>query len=108
PPGRDAAANPADELADLPEVLGDGAVRHEAYTLDDVADAAPQHHGLDAHHVRPVDLDRARRRLDEAVDHAKDRRLPRARGADEHDGLPLRDLEREVPDRVAAGAGEPL
>jgi two-component system chemotaxis response regulator CheY len=70
-------------------------VREEADLLDDVADAAPELVRRARADVDAVDLDRARRRLDEPVDHAQRGRLAAAGRTDEHDEVAARDLEVE-------------
>ena len=45
--------------------------------------------------VVAVEEDAPARRLDEAVDHAQERRLPAARRADEHRELAVGELDRE-------------
>src|SRR5690606_1159688 len=98
-PGGDALLLPAQQLRDHADVLGHGHVGEQADLLDDVADVAPQLVGVGPGHVLAADEDPAGRRLDEPVDHLEHRRLAAAGRPDEHDDLPLGDVERDPVDR---------
>src|SRR5687768_5963633 len=70
----------------------------EAVALDDVADAAAELVGRDGARILAVDADLAGGRLDEPIDHAQQRGLARARGADDGRDLPVADGETDAVD----------
>src|SRR5690606_21463973 len=84
------------------DVVDDRDVRQQTAVLHDVADAAPQLHGLAVADALAVDLDVARARVDHAVDHAQQGGLAAAGGAHEHGRLACRDHKTEVVDRDGA------
>ena len=82
-PRGDAAAVPAQQRRHGGDVLRHGAMREETVVLDRVADAAAQFVDREPGRVLAVDQHAAGGRLDEPVDHAHQRRLAGARGADD-------------------------
>ena len=99
---------PAQRLGHGGDVLGDGAVGEQAHLLDHVADAAPQRGQRLARDVAPLDLDRARGGLDEAVDHAQRGGLAAARGPDQGDDRPARDVQAQRRDGIVIRSAEAL
>ena len=79
-----------------------------------MAQMVVEHHGdvapgrMDVVHHPPVDRDRPRGDLLEPRDHVQQRRFPAARGADEHEELPVGDLEVEGVDKFEKAWGELL
>jgi hypothetical protein len=61
---------------DRHHVVDDPLVREEPDLLDHIADVAAQLHRVGVGHVAAVDADRARRRLDQPVDHLESGGLP--------------------------------
>src|SRR5262249_47991515 len=82
------------------EVLAHGQGRKELAPFGNVRDAAGDHVGrwapVDA---LPLELDAATAQRQQAADRAQRRRLARAVGSNERDGLARADLERNVADR---------
>ena len=64
------------------------------------APIGPELGALDPRDIRPIELDPARRRVEEAQDHPADRRLAAARLADEPERLAAPDVERDAVDRL--------
>ncbi len=89
---------PAEQARHGGHVVDHRTVREQPALLDHVADAAAQLVTGHRQHVAPGDADRARRRLDEAVDHPQRRRLATTGAAQEDDDLALIDGERQVVD----------
>ena len=84
------------------DVLRRGPVRQQLEVLEDAGDVPAQLRDLAARQTEEVaarDDDPARRRLELLQQQAHDRRLPRARGADDEDELALVDHERDVRER---------
>ncbi len=81
--GGDALLAPVEQRRDRGDVLAHGAVRKQSVALDGVADVPAQFVGRQLADVLAVDEHTARTRLDEAVDHAQQRGLARAGGADD-------------------------
>src|SRR6185436_10706809 len=79
-------------------VVTDREVREEADLLDDVADAAAELDGGEAHDVLAADRDAAARGLDETVDHLHRRRLSAPGRPDQHTDLARRHGETQVVD----------
>ena len=78
------------------DVVLDRHVRKQRVGLEHHVDRAPV--GRDAFHVLAVEHDAARRRLVEAGEHAQQRRLAAARGAEQREELALVDDQRQVVD----------
>ena len=79
-----------------PDVVGDGPVEHEVL-LGDHHDVAAQLALRQVAQVDAVQRHRPRRRVVEPGDQLGDRRLARAGGADQRDGLPGRDRRGRDP-----------
>ena len=79
------------------DVVGDRQVREERVALEHGVDVALVRR--QAGDVAVAEVDGARGRLLEAADHAQARRLAAARGAEQGEEAPARDLERDVVDR---------
>ena len=94
----DALLVPLEQPRHDAHVVGDGEVREQRATLDDVADLAAQVVDLVVLDVVTVDRDATTRRVDEPVDHLERRRLAAAGGADEHDHLAGGDGKAEAAD----------
>ena len=66
------------------DVVDDAAVREQARILHDVADGAPERDGIAIAHVLAVEQDTALGGIDHAIDHAQQRGLAAAGGAEQH------------------------
>ncbi len=77
------------------DVRGDR-IGEQERVLEHHADAAPQRLQRRVAHVEPVDLDRAGVNVVEAREQKPDRRLPRARAADQRNCLARGDVQRKV------------
>src|SRR5690606_16984311 len=80
------------------DVLGDRPVREEPTGLDDIADGLPQFVRVLPGHIAIADEDPALGRFDQPVDHLQCGRLTAARGPDECNDLPRRDLQVQAGD----------
>lgn len=89
---------PAEKLGNHSDILGDSAVREEAMTLNGVTDAAAQFVSGQGTVVLAIELDHARCRFDQPVDHAHQRGLARARRADDDGDRSRLDDQRDVVD----------
>ena len=83
-------------LEAVPEVLPDRHVRVERVILEDHRDVSVA--WREVRHVAPADRDDAVGHFLQAGDHSQQGRLAAARGADEHDELPIRNLQADVVD----------
>src|SRR5262249_46637886 len=92
----------AAQVADVPQVLGDGEVRVEAERLREIP-------GLGSRRPRrlPEDLGESAGRPHDAGQDLEDRALPRAVGADEAEDLALLDLEADAADRLQRAVALP-
>src|SRR6202142_4068665 len=93
-----ARALPAEQLRYGRDVLGHGPVWKQAMALNHLADFAPQERRGRRRGIAPVDAHDPARGLDELVDHAQQRRLAAARGADDHRDRAARNRHRYVID----------
>ena len=84
------------------DVVDHPTVRQEPRVLHDVADPAPQLHGLNRRHVFAVDLELTAGRIDHAIDHAQQRRLARTARAHEHGRLAAGNDDTELIDGKSA------
>src|SRR5262249_30066559 len=86
---------PAQQPWDRRHVLRHRPVGKEAVSLYRIADAPAQQMSRLAAGIRAIEQHAAGGRLDQAGDHAQQRRLARARGADDHGDRVALDIERD-------------
>src|SRR5664279_3827971 len=81
------------------DVAKDAPVRHQSTILRHVADHPAQRHARHLAHASRANRDRATARLDEAVEAAQQRGLPRSALANERDAPSRRDVEAHAVER---------
>src|SRR5690606_37428411 len=96
--GFDAARLPAEQKRNGGNILRHRAMRKESVSLNGVSDPAAKLIAMHRAVIDPVNADRALCRLFEAVDHAKQRCLARAGGADDRCNAVRLDDQRDIID----------
>src|SRR5215210_6868698 len=104
-PGRYPVLLPLQKLRHRGDVVGDGAVREEAYLLNRVPDTAPEPRASDGGVRLAVYKDLAFGRFDQAVHHPHAGRLAATRWTHQNANLPVEYLEGEIVDHRLQGAG---